>query len=103
MTRLPGLQSKLYPPNWPEIARRIKDRANWRCEGCGVPHGAPPNVLTTHHIDYNPQNNEDDNLIALCQRCHLKVQGMMRQPRTRQEIIFRLKQRGRQIELRLDF
>lgn len=65
-----------------------------------MPNGPVPCVLTVHHIDYNPQNEEDDNLIALCQRCHLKVQGMMVQPRTRLEVIQRLKQQGRQLYFR---
>lgn len=28
-------------------------------------------VLTIAHLDHNTQNNEDGNLKALCQRCHL--------------------------------
>lgn len=28
-------------------------------------------VLTVAHLDHNPQNNADDNLATLCQRCHL--------------------------------
>ncbi len=28
-------------------------------------------VLTTAHLDQNPANNAEDNLAALCQRCHL--------------------------------
>jgi hypothetical protein len=27
-----------YPPEWPEIAERIKDEAGWECERCGHPH-----------------------------------------------------------------
>jgi len=27
-------------------------------------------VLTTAHLDHNPENNEEENLKALCQRCH---------------------------------
>ncbi|MDR3243269.1 MAG: hypothetical protein LBT79_00810, partial [Elusimicrobiota bacterium] len=30
-------------------------------------------VLTVHHCDFNPQNNEPYNLFALCQRCHLRL------------------------------
>ena len=30
-------------------------------------------VLTIHHIDYNKENNHEKNLIALCQRCHLRL------------------------------
>lgn len=29
-------------------------------------------VLTVAHVDQDPANNTDDNLAALCQRCHLK-------------------------------
>ena len=30
----------LYPPDWPEISRRIRfGRAGGRCEACGRPHG----------------------------------------------------------------
>lgn len=29
-------------------------------------------VLTVAHLDHNPQNNKDDNLVSLCQRCHLR-------------------------------
>ena len=28
-------------------------------------------VLTVAHLDHDPRNNSDDNLKALCQRCHL--------------------------------
>lgn len=28
-------------------------------------------VLTVAHLDHTPENNADDNLKALCQRCHL--------------------------------
>lgn len=30
-------------------------------------------VLTVHHIDGNKKNNSRHNLLALCQRCHLKL------------------------------
>lgn len=29
-------------------------------------------VLTIAHLDHTPENCDDDNLRALCQRCHLK-------------------------------
>ena len=28
-------------------------------------------VLTVHHIDFDKSNNREDNLVALCNRCHL--------------------------------
>lgn len=32
-------------------------------------------ILTTHHLDGNKANDEWWNTLALCQRCHLKIQG----------------------------
>ena len=81
-----------YPPNWVEIARAVKDAAGWRCEECRHPHETstsrvpcdascthPKNgkqrMLTTHHLDMDPSNCADHNLVALCQACHLRVQS----------------------------
>lgn len=68
-----------YPADWPDIARRVKDAAGWRCERCEHPHDRESgHVLTVHHLDGNKANCADWNLAALCQRCHLKVQGRVR-------------------------
>ncbi|NQU99405.1 MAG: HNH endonuclease [Parcubacteria group bacterium] len=29
--------------------------------------------LSIHHIDYNKQNNNPNNLISLCRKCHVKT------------------------------
>jgi hypothetical protein len=64
-----------YPSNWAELAKRVKEAAGWRCEACGAPHNpAAGYCLTVHHKDGDPGNNNPENLVALCQRCHLKVQ-----------------------------
>lgn len=65
-----------YPDNWPEIALRVKTEAGWRCERCG--HGndiLTRHVLTVHHLNGDKAQCEDWNLAALCQRCHLHIQG----------------------------
>lgn len=31
------MDRRLYPKNWDEIARRIKQSANWQCENCDRP------------------------------------------------------------------
>jgi len=68
-----------YPENWKEIADRIKTEQDWRCERCTHEHGAKTHhVLTVHHLDGNKSNCEDWNLAALCQRCHLSVQGRIK-------------------------
>lgn len=83
-----------YPDNWKEIAGRIKDLAGWKCEACGNPHGAPPYVLTVDHcVDHDPMNVADENLAALCQRCHLRRHGMKPKPQTKADAIERLRQR----------
>ena len=72
-----------YPDNWPEIAKAVKDAANWRCVRCGKLHD-PENgyTLTVHHLDINPENCAWWNIPALCQRCHLSIQSkvVMEQP-----------------------
>ena len=66
-----------YPKNWKEISKRIRARAGGRCEFCGaVNYQAHPVtgskvILSVAHLDHNPQNCADNNLKALCQRCHL--------------------------------
>lgn len=67
-----------YPANWKEISLRIRARAGGKCEFCGaenyMPHPITGSkvVLTVAHLDHNPQNCADENLKALCQRCHLR-------------------------------
>ena len=66
-----------YPPNWEEIARKIKEKNNWRCERCGIPDSHNPkdgNILTVHHLDGDKSNCEEWNLACLCARCHLHMQ-----------------------------
>ncbi len=86
-----------YPVDWPQISKRIRnDRAAGRCEcqgECGTGHGARGGrarpgrclarqgnphpvtgsrvVLTVAHLDHQPENCSDENLRAMCQRCHL--------------------------------
>lgn len=65
-----------YPPDWPSIADRVRAEAGGSCIRCAHPHNAPAGyALTVHHFDGNKANCEWWNLMALCQRCHLKVQG----------------------------
>lgn len=72
-----------YPADWIEIALRVKQDAGWKCVRCGQPHDpATGYCLTVHHLDLNPANCEWWNIPALCQRCHLTIQGkvIMEQP-----------------------
>lgn len=70
-----------YPRNWESIAFVIKHKADWKCQECGL-DCTPIKIsdrslrakktLTVHHQDYNPENNHESNLIALCSACHLR-------------------------------
>ena len=90
-----------YPKDWPEISRRIRfERAGGRCEcsgQCGKGHDAiedagrchwrhgellpsgRPIILTTMHLNHDPGDCRDENLLAGCQGCHLRYD--MRQHR----------------------
>ncbi|MBP0000920.1 MAG: HNH endonuclease [Cyanobacteria bacterium SID2] len=73
-----------YPSDWPSIALAVKAGANWQCQRCGKqclkPGDATANLsnserhrrtLSVHHCNYTPEDNRQDNLIALCSGCHL--------------------------------
>lgn len=90
-------QHDLYPLDWSKIARAVKTRAGWKCEACRVPINKYPFNLEAHHIDGNPQNNDRDNLVALCALDHKKVEGMIPRARSRLEVIQRLRTSGRQL------
>ncbi len=89
-----------YPADWPAISLRIKTRAAWRCESvpgqpsCNAvggqrhPISGAVVVLTVAHLDHQPENCADENLRALCQRCHNRYDQPNRQKnaaRTRRE------------------
>ena len=76
-----------YPRNWAEVRASILARSGGRCEcagECGQEHhgrclemhgrGAHSFrgrvILTVAHLDHTPENCEESNLRAFCQRCH---------------------------------
>lgn len=86
-----------YPPDWKAISHRIRfERAGGRCEcvgecgkhledRCEHRHGEEIDgtagfrvkvVLTTAHHIHGPDCS-DENLIAMCQRCHLNYDAKM--------------------------
>lgn len=77
-----------YPKDWKQIRQRILERANNRCEVCGIQnysmvervvsdrHGGMVSkmvriVLTIAHLDNTPENCDPSNLKAMCQKCHI--------------------------------
>lgn len=87
-----------YPTNWKAISQRIRERSGGRCEcsgECGLHrdhpgprrceerNGKPAKwakgkvVLTVAHLNHDPQDCRDDNLKAMCQRCHLRYDAKL--------------------------
>lgn len=48
----------------------LRHDVSWRLSDWASDHACRI-VLTIAHLDHNVENNEDENLAALCQRCHL--------------------------------
>jgi hypothetical protein len=79
-----------YPKDWKAISLRIRARAEGRCEGspafpdCRAENGkAHPVtgsivVLTVAHLNHQPEDCDDENLRAWCQRCHNTYDAPMR-------------------------
>lgn len=65
-----------YPVAWPAIAYEVKRAANFRCMRCDSPSIREiGKVLTVHHYNGRPADCTPENLVPLCQKCHLVVQN----------------------------
>ena len=82
-------QKHKYPANWKAISLAIRARSNGRCEcwgECGLHHDRRCEeqngrtakwakgviVLTVAHLSLPESDCRDENLKAMCQRCHLR-------------------------------
>ena len=81
-----------YPHDWKLISLRVRKAAGWKCEACDA-KSARRQILTVDHLDHDPRNCDASNLMALCQRCHLRRQGLYPRPQTREEALRRLRSR----------
>lgn len=65
-----------YSPQWNEqLKESIRERDNHICQmpGCGKTEKQNNQKLSVHHIDYNKENLNENNLISLCEECHIKT------------------------------
>lgn len=68
---MPTLVSKGgYTDDWQKISYSKRENALWKCSSCRVDLSNRRELLDTHHIDGNPQNNSNSNLSVLCKICH---------------------------------
>lgn len=69
-----GISFETYPIEFnKELKQFILKRDNYTCQDINCKH--TPNKLHIHHIDYDKQNNNLENLITLCHSCHSKTNG----------------------------
>lgn len=67
-----GISKYPYPTDWTETLRRsIRERDNYVCQICSKQQGDKAHQV--HHIDYDKNNCNPDNLITLCVSCHAKT------------------------------
>ena len=56
-----------------ELKEEIRKRDNYICQECNFTEEELGYSLSIHHIDYNKDNNNPNNLISLCKSCHAKT------------------------------
>lgn len=60
-----------------ELKQLIRSRDNYKCQNCGFIEQQYikkyNRVLDIHHIDYNKENCQENNLITLCLGCNVKA------------------------------
>jgi 5-methylcytosine-specific restriction endonuclease McrA len=67
-----GITNKKYPEDWTATLRRsIRERDNYTCQICSKQQTDRAHAI--HHIDYNKENCNPENLITLCVPCHAKT------------------------------
>lgn len=67
-----------YPPEFNKFLKaRIRQRDNYICQNCSMTEEEHLIVygcnLNVHHIDYEKQNCNEDNLITVCNPCNLRA------------------------------
>ena len=71
---LGGKSFEDYPQEFDRYSRlEVKERDNYTCQLCLYRGEEKDKNLTVHHIDYDKQNCNINNLIVLCRSCNSKV------------------------------
>lgn len=60
-------------PKFLELRESIKERDGYICQKCHKHESKLEVPLCIHHIDNDPSNNHEDNLITLCMTCHSQL------------------------------
>jgi hypothetical protein len=69
-----GIYDNPYPLEFDNILKnKIRRRDDYRCQECNMSQDELGYSLHVHHIDYNKSNNNKNNLISLCNSCHMQT------------------------------
>ena len=72
-----GISFEPYPLDWTnDLRESIRKRDNYICQECGIHQDELKGFyrkLDIHHIDYDKDNLNPNNLISLCKSCHVKT------------------------------
>ena len=67
-----GISFDPYSIDWTKTLKRsIRERDHYTCKICGDQQ--TEKTFCVHHIDYDKQNSNPNNLITLCSKCHSKT------------------------------
>lgn len=72
------MKRHLYPVDWEQIARIIKEAADWQCQQCGQQCRRPGEPFDTHRRTLTVAHWDHDLdadaafVVALCAPCHLR-------------------------------
>lgn len=84
-----------HSSEWESARLAALQRDSYLCQHCLAAGVVTPAVMVHHIAELTPANINDpayttnpDNLISLCDRCHKKVHGWIRNGATRQGLVF---------------
>ena len=68
-----GIKPREHPREFNDkLKQSIRDRDNHTCQICGMIH-VDGNMFDVHHIDYDKEHNNSENLVTLCHPCHTRT------------------------------
>lgn len=69
-----GISRLPYTQDWTRTLKEAtRQRDGHQCKMCGIGQDEISEKLNVHHIDYEKENCNTDNLISLCRSCHAKT------------------------------
>lgn len=84
-----------YSPGFAKTSERLRARAMWRCQDCGVDLSSAHNLLDAHHVNGDKTDDSEGNLRALCKLCHATQPNHhhMKVPKAQRRTIDQLRRR----------